>query len=115
LPAFPPTARLRTRAEYDAVQKAGRRVPSRFVTVLGRANDLGHDRLGVIASRRVGGATRRNRAKRRIREIFRLQQSTPRRGLDFVVIARTEIAAAPFEAVQADLHSAFRRLRGSST
>jgi ribonuclease P protein component len=98
------------------VQKGGRRVPARYATVLGKPNGLDRDRLGVIASRRVGGAVSRNRAKRRIRECFRLQQSAasdaPRpRALDVVVIARTELTTAPFAAVQADLAFAFRKLR----
>jgi ribonuclease P protein component len=111
--SFPRTVRLRTREEFDAVQKGGRRAPARYATVLARANDLGHDRLGVIASRRVGGAVRRNRAKRRIRECFRLQppQDAAARSLDVVVIARSDLAAAPFADVRADLLSAIRRLR----
>jgi ribonuclease P protein component len=111
--SFPRTVRLRTREEFDAVQKGGRRAPARYATVLARANDLSHDRLGVIASRRVGGAVRRNRAKRRIRECFRLLPSpgAVARSLDVVVIARSELVTAPFADVQADLASAIRRLR----
>jgi len=38
-------------------------------------NDLGHSRLGVTASRKVGNAVRRNRAKRIVRELFRRNQA----------------------------------------
>ena len=53
------------------MQETGRRVATKYVTLLGKANTLGHDRLGVIASRRLGNAVMRNRAKRRLRELFR--------------------------------------------
>jgi ribonuclease P protein component len=113
---FSRTVRLHARREFDAVQKGGRRVSARFATVLGRPNGLDRDRLGVIASRKVGGAVVRNRAKRRIRECFRLQQSgsalpSRQRALDVVVIARTALTTAPFADVQADLASAVRKLR----
>jgi len=107
--------RLRTRAEFTAVQDTGRRVSSRYVTLIGRVNALGRDRLGIIASRRVGGAVLRNRAKRRLREIFRQGQpdmsQPPGPTLDVVAIARADLAKAPFGQLRTDVESALRRLR----
>ncbi|HUF46722.1 MAG TPA: ribonuclease P protein component [Vicinamibacterales bacterium] len=107
--------RLSTRAEYTAVQDAGRRVSGRYLTLLGRSNGLGRDRLGIIASRRVGGAVVRNRAKRRLREIFRREAPEAVRDdrptVDFVAIARKELAGAPFADVDADVRAAFGKLR----
>ena len=115
--AFRPGARLRARAEFLAVQGAGRRVPARFMTLVGRSNGLDHDRLGLIASRRVGGAVARNRAKRRLRELFRHEADasrlTPGRGLDVVAIARRELPDAPFDTLRSDFRSALARLRKS--
>jgi ribonuclease P protein component len=91
-------------------------VSSRYLTLLGVANDLGRDRLGIIASRRVGDAVTRNRAKRRLREIFRrgepdvIAPGTP--SLDIVAIARRELASAPFADVRADFHAGLRKLKG---
>lgn len=102
------------------VQKTGRRVPGRYVTVLVKPNVLGHDRLGIIASRRLGNAVVRNRAKRRVREIFRREASTspnsaPRGGVDFIVIPRREAASMPFAGLQSDLASALRKGRSEKT
>jgi ribonuclease P protein component len=113
---FGPTVRLHTRAEFTAVQQGGRRVASRHFTLLGRPNTLGRDRLGIVASRRVGGAVVRNRAKRRFREIFRLEPSatgTALRSMDLVVIARSEVADAPFGRLQQEFHAALEKLRNS--
>lgn len=99
------------------MQQRGRRVAARYVTLVGRPNDRGADRLGIIASRKVGSAVIRNRAKRRVREIFRQTEpdravAAGRRPFDVVVIVRREVIDAPFAALSADVHGALRKLRG---
>lgn len=113
---FTAGSRLRARHEFTAVQDAGRRVATRYMTLLGRVNALERDRLGIVASRKVGGAVVRNRAKRRLREVFRralLPGARPPgdRTLDLVAIARRELVDAPFALVEADFQNALRRLR----
>ncbi|HYN10823.1 MAG TPA: ribonuclease P protein component [Vicinamibacterales bacterium] len=116
-PRFSAAVRLRSRQEFTAVQEHGRRVAARYVTLLGQPNTLDRDRLGIIASRRLGGAVARNRAKRRLREVFRrgLSADARRPGdrtLDVVAIARRELLEAPLAALEADFQNALRRLRG---
>ena len=108
-------ARLRSRGEFTTVQKNGRRAAGRFLTLLGQPNNLGRDRLGIVASRRVGNAVVRNRAKRRVREIFRRLVSSTDRPLDLVVIVKTELVAAPLPDVAAEFQAALRKLRAPST
>lgn len=116
---FGPEVRLRVRAEFDLVQRLGRRVATRSVILLGRANDLDRDRLGIIASRRFGNAVRRAGAKRRLREIFRQQQPDSakvegRTPLDVVAIPRREILSLPYETVASEFARALDRLRAST-
>ena len=113
---FGPEARLRSRAEFDAVQSGGRRVAARYMILIGQPNTLSQDRLGIIASRRLGGAVVRNRAKRRLRELFRKRAAPAAmdsRSFDVVAIPRRELASAPFAVIDADFQSALRRLRQS--
>ena len=111
-----PDRRLRSRADFTAVRDQGRRVQTRHLTVLALSNALGRDRLGIIASRRLGGAVLRNRVKRRVRELFRLRADRPEhtgcRTLDLVVIPRREVATAPFTDLAAEFGGALGRLRG---
>ena len=79
-------------------------------------------KLGIIAALAagtlsVGGATARNRAKRRVRELFRTgPPARPRADggtpLDLVVVARPALVDASFAAVEEDFRVALRKLRG---
>lgn len=107
--------RLRARPEFVSVQSQGRRAAGTWFTVLARPSPGGRDRLGIIASRKLGNAVVRNRTKRRVRELFRqtepdLAAARGQQPLDFVVIPRREAATAPFEALRADLAAQFARL-----
>ena len=82
--------RVRKRSEFDRIQKGGRRVnTNHFVLVLapGPARD-GPARLGITASRRIGGAVQRNRAKRLIRAAFGVTRELWLPGVDLVVIVK---------------------------
>lgn len=117
--SFGPRVRLRRREEFLRVERQGRRVSARFLTLVGAPNALDCDRLGVVASRRIGGAVARNRAKRRLRALFRGEQPDAARALgrtpvDLVIIARRELVDAPHDQLAADWQSALRRLRKSN-
>jgi ribonuclease P protein component len=105
--------RVRKRAEFVRVQSGGRRVSGRFVTLLILANDCTAPRLGLIASRKLGPAVARNRAKRRLRDLFRRHREAlgPHAAVDVVAIPRREICRAPFADVEADFVATLRRCR----
>lgn len=107
---FTKASRLRRRPEFTNVFEKAVRVQSRFFTVLMTPNQEGRPRLGVVASRKFGDAVRRNRAKRVIREIFRLGPTLPGPpGVDIVVIPRRELLDAAYSSLETDLRGAFKR------
>ncbi len=66
-------------------------------------------RLGVITSRRVGGAVVRNRARRLLREAFRLHRNSLSAAVDLVLVARPSIAGKDFAGVEKDFLTTLRK------
>jgi ribonuclease P protein component len=107
---FTKARRVRRRGEFKRVFDLALRAKGRYVTVLIAPNTEGRTRLGIVASRRLGDAVRRNRAKRLIREVFRQSPHLPaRQGFDVVVIPRRELFDAPYLSLESDLRGAVRR------
>lgn len=80
--------RLSGRRSFSQVFEAKCRKSAGPLSVAGRENGLGFNRLGLSVSRRVGHAVKRNRIKRRLREAFRLSQHDGPQGYDLVVVVR---------------------------
>src|SRR5215218_5439041 len=85
---LPKSLHLRLPREFEAVYAGKTREGRGPVTVYALPNDLGHARMGLSVSRKVGTAVRRNRIRRRLREAFRLMQHDFPRGYDLVAVVR---------------------------
>ncbi len=112
---FMPVERLKRRADFLAAARARRVVTPGFV-LQGRARADGQARIraGFTASKKVGGAVARNRAKRRLRALAQeVLEQKARPGWDYVLIARREATASrAFDALRQDLGRALDRLHG---
>ena len=107
---FDKSRRLRRRAEFQKVFDGGQRIRSRFFTVLVAPGGTSGARLGIVASRKLGNAVQRNRAKRLIREIFRQNpQDEGARAVDIVVIPRVELFTAAYTTIVEDYRNALSR------
>ena len=114
--------RIRKRSEFRTIQDAGHRVVSpAFVFLLGRmvneqgskpgsAGGVTRQRLGITASRRVGNAAQRNRAKRLLREAFRCVRAGLPSGLDLLVIVRHGLGSRTLDDVVAEWQSCRSRI-----
>jgi ribonuclease P protein component len=109
-PGFPRQRRIRKRREFSSVFDSGQRIHGRFFTFLLLHTTLDRSRLGIVASRKIGGAVQRNRAKRLIREMFRTEVRLSSTGaIDLVVIPRRELLDAEFQAALQDFRNTVRR------
>ncbi len=108
--AFPRRLRIAARRDFTATYDAGRRHHGRLVVVFARPKD-GEGRLGVTATRKVGNAVVRNRARRRVREIYRRWHARAplAAALEVVVNVTARTASAPFGALAAELSSLLDR------
>ena len=93
---MPKQSRLLKRAEFRRVYDEGERRSNSTCVVFYRPNGLGHSRLGITAPVRLGRAVLRNRLKRRLREVFRLNQAAVAQGWDIVLNPRPAVATVPF-------------------
>lgn len=101
---------IRRRAEFQQVYEHGIRSHGRFSTIFILPTSRGVTRLGIAATRKLGGAVVRNRAKRLVRELFRRNPAAP--GFDIVVIPKADLLKASFASLEADYRSHLaRRLR----
>ena len=68
-----------------------------FLVLYARKNRSGSNRVGITVSKKLGKAHIRNRTRRRIREVYRLNEEKFQPGWDIVVVARSKSVDAPFE------------------
>lgn len=86
--------RIRSKKDFTDIYRKGARIRGRDFNLVFRSNDLGHGRLGVVVSKKVGPAVVRNRIKRRFRDVYRRNKCAVPGALDIVVVTKPGMAAA---------------------
>jgi ribonuclease P protein component len=102
--------RIRRRSEFELIYKHGTKAGGRFMTIFLLRNGRPISRLGVAATRKLGGAVVRNRCKRLVRDIYRRHKPGP--GLDLVVVPRREFLNVGLASLEADYQSIVARRAG---
>lgn len=109
-----PADRLRKRFEFGRVRDQGRRVYTKSFVILLRPNPEGAQRLGLTVSQKVGGAVRRNRVKRLVREVFRTERALFPAHNDVVIIAKSGCTVDSLAEVRAEIDQAGAAMRGAA-
>lgn len=102
---------LKENHEFRRLYQKGASAVGGGMVVYCRKNRLGHNRLGITASTKLGHAVVRNRARRRLREVYRLAQPRMHQGYDLVLVARTRCLSAPWPKLTAAFDKACRQLK----
>jgi ribonuclease P protein component len=115
---FGRAARLKQGREFALVRQQGERIANGCLIANWRRLSAGApSRLGVITARKIGGAVVRNRARRLLRESFRLHQQDLGAPVELVLVARASIVGKRFSDVERDFLSTLRKaglLKGPS-
>jgi ribonuclease P protein component len=107
---FPKVRRLTHRSQYERVKRDGITNRGKHLILSRLAlENCGPWRVGVITSRRLGGAVVRNRVRRRLREIVRRHQHQLREGFWLVLVARQDAATAAYSVLEHELLHLARR------
>ena len=70
-----------------------------YLVLYARKNRTGTNRVGLTVSKKLGHAVVRNRVRRRLREVYRLNESRFQPGWDIVVVARSRCISASFQEI----------------
>ena len=108
---FPKTARLTQTRDFTRVREHGKSSQARLIRVgLLRTGGGSPAKVGLITSRRVGGAVVRNKVRRRLREILKSCVTEIPSGFLVVIVAKSAAAEASFEQLKAEWLLLARRL-----
>jgi ribonuclease P protein component len=109
---FGRAARLKQGRDFARVRRVGERlVVGCLIANWQRLPAASASRLGVITAGKIGGAVVRSRARRLMRESFRLHQRELSESVDLVLVARQSIVGKEFAEVERDYLTALRRAR----
>jgi ribonuclease P protein component len=100
---------LRYKRDFDRLYKKGRSFGDKYVVVFCIANGLPYSRKAFLASKKVGGAVVRNRARRLMKESFRKVEQEIKPGMDIICIARNTITGASCTEVELSLRKALSK------
>ncbi len=98
--------RINKKKEYNNIYKKGKKIPGKHMVVFVSIGEKEYSRYGIVASKKVGQAVERNRAKRRLRTVIYRSMSNIKDSVDVVIVLR----AAAKEASWNDLNNEYIRI-----
>ena len=109
---------LKKNGDFRRLYARGESAVTPYLVLYCRRNRQGENRLGYTVSTKLGKAVTRNRVRRRLREIVRLNSPMLKQGWDVVVVARVRSVNAPYRKLEGAFLDACKRLallKGEST
>jgi len=104
------TGSLTKNYEFKRLYTKGKSAASKCVVVYCIKNNSTENRLGLTVSTKLGGAVQRNRIRRRLKEIYRINESRLRKGYSIVLVARYRCRDAGWSELESSVLSLFEKL-----
>ena len=111
LSCLPKSSRITLKRQFEHIFSWGNRIEGNSIRIQFCSPYSGHPKVAFVAPRRIGNAVKRNLAKRRLREIYRLAQGGAMTPSDMVIIAKAPLITAPFISAQDQFVELIARLK----
>lgn len=105
------TSSLKKNFEFRRLYNKGKSYAAPCLVVYHMKNRVGGNRLGITVSTKVGNAVVRNKIRRRLKEIYRLNEGKLREGVDIVVVARNRAVNVPYARLEREFIEACEKLK----
>ena len=105
------TTPLKKNHEFKRLYNKGKSAASQCAVVYSRRNGGSENRLGITVSTKLGGAVQRNRIRRRLKEVYRLNEELIVTGYDIVLVARMKSRYTRFSDLESSVLSLFKNLK----
>jgi len=105
------TTSLKKNHEFKKLYNKGVSAASKYVVIYCRRNGGTENRLGITVSKKLGGAVQRNRIRRRLKEIYRLNEKKLSVGYDIVLVARMRSRFSKYRELEDAVLTLFRKLK----
>jgi ribonuclease P protein component len=96
---------LKNNHDFRRLYAKGKSATSPYMVLYCRPNKLGMNRVGITVSAKLGKAVVRNRLRRRLREVYRLNEDRLSPGYDIILVARGRVKTAVFRDLETDFHA----------
>jgi len=101
---------IKNNYEFRRLYAKGERIGSSRMVIYRRRNRLGRNRLGITVSTKLGKAVHRNKIRRRLREIFRINTDKLNSGWDIVVVAKQKSRYSTYSELEKDFLMCCQRI-----
>ncbi len=108
--SYPAKARIKKREDFVRLQEGGNKASARNLLLIYLPSSLSESRFGIVVTRRLDQrAVVRNRVRRKIREVLRLNRSRLKGSFDILIIARRGIESCTFQEIEKQILDLMRR------
>ncbi|RJP19389.1 MAG: ribonuclease P protein component [Candidatus Abyssobacteria bacterium SURF_5] len=106
---FPRARRLHKQHEFQKIYRAGHREASRYLTIYACPAEGRRGKLGIVAGKRLGKAVKRNKIRRALKEIVRLNQHRILEKNDLIIIIKPPALDLPHHELAEQLFQLLRK------
>ena len=104
------TTSIKLNHEFKRLYKKGKSTASQHVVIYSGKNNSRANRLGITVSKKIGSAVHRNKVRRRLKEIYRLNEAKLNTGYDIVIVARVSSRFIKYSELETSVLMLFKKL-----